>query len=304
MLFSLPTSISIFSTLLRLAGAALMALLLTALPLSATAATPAAGDWTSLLDAKLSQFDKFIGVPHASIKLPGYTHADDPKKSPPLGLNQDPLAIFTVRTVEGEPVLHITGEIFGVLATRATYSNFHLRVQFRWGTTKYAPRLTKQRDNGLLYHCVGPLKVWPTSLECQVQENDIGDLYALGGTRANIASQMIEQPGVARPMPRYTPGAQLNPVAGRGVRGTDYHELPNGEWNIIEIMTVGDRSIYLLNGRVVNVLQDAVQTVDGQTQPLVAGQIAIQSEGAECEYRRVEIRPLAAFPAEYLPLFR
>jgi len=94
---------------------------------------------------------------------------------------------------------------------------------------------------------------------------------------------------------------QLNP--GRCCRGADYHELPNGEWNTIEVMAVGDRSIHILNGHVVNVLQNARRAVGEPKIPAVTGQIQIQSEGAECEYRRMEIQPLAAFPAEYQALF-
>jgi len=258
--------------------------------------------WQPLLDEKLSRFDKFIGIPDPSVTVPGYTHAADPKQDKPIGLNRDPLNIFTVRLVDGEPVLHITGEVFGVLATRTNYGDFHLRVQFRWGTVKYPPRLDKPRDNGILYRCFGPAKVWSQSIECQVQENDIGDLYSLGG-RAKVASEVISKPGAKSVMGRYTPGAPLRLYVGRCAHGTNYHELPNGEWNTIEIMAVGDRSLHILNGRVVNVLQDTVYTVDGQTKPLVTGQINFQSEGAECDYRRVEICPLAAFPAEYQALF-
>lgn len=258
--------------------------------------------WSPLLDEKLSQFDKFIGVPDPSVKLAGYTHEANPKQDQPLGVNNDPLHVFTVQNVGGEPVLHITGEIFGVLTTKTVYENFHLRVQFRWGTTKHAPRLDKPRDNGILYRGNGPAKVWPASLECQVQENDIGDFFALGET-ARVASEVISKPGTPRIMRRYTPGAPLRQFGGRCARGDDYHELPNGEWNTIEVMSVGDRSIHILNGHVVNVLQDAVHKVDGKMVPLVSGQINFQSEGSEAEYRRIEISPLVSFPHEYAALF-
>jgi hypothetical protein len=33
--------------------------------------------------------------------------------------------------------------------------------------------------------------------------------------------------------------------------------------------------------------------------PLTAGQISLQTEGAECYYRNVEIRPIKAVPAEF-----
>jgi len=48
-----------------------------------------------------------------------------------------------------------------------------------------ALRLKLPRDNGMLYRCCGPQvafwNVWMNSLECQVQEQDTGDFYGLGG---------------------------------------------------------------------------------------------------------------------------
>lgn len=262
--------------------------------------------WETILDEKLTQWEIFLGPPHVSVVVPGYTHAADPKQDKPLGLNSDPLHVFTVRAIGGEPVLHITGEIFGTITTLKEYGDFHLRVQFRWGAVKHAPRLNAPRDNGILYRCFGPQGAtggfWKRSLECQVQENDIGDLYSLGGT-AGIAALEFPNPRGGKPLWHYVPGAPLRRFGGRCAHGEDYHELPNGEWNTIEIMAVGDRSLHILNGRVVNVLQNTQRAVDGRTQALVSGQIQIQSEGAEAEYRRLEIRPLVRFPSEYQALF-
>lgn len=263
-------------------------------------------EWKPLLSPSQAGWELFFGVPDPSISVPGYTHAADPKKRAPLGLGSDPLRVFTVRMDDGEPVLHITGEIFGVLTTRENHGNYHLRAQFRWGETKHPPRLDKPRDNGILYHAFGPHgavgKTWKKSVECQVQENDIGDLYALGSIAdAPAVEHAVE--GALKPFYRYEPGAPLQTVERRCIHGADYHEKPNGEWNTIEVMAVGDRSLHILNGRVVNVLQNLRHMADGKAVPLVAGQIQIQSEGAECEYRRVEIRPLARFPENYQSLF-
>ena len=41
----------------------------------------------------------------------------------------------------------------------------------------------------------------------------------------------------------------------------------------------------------------AVDKATKQETPLTAGQIQIQSEAAECFYRRMEIQPLKEFPA-------
>lgn len=283
----------------------LKSLILLASIVSLSAAeTTAPASWTPLLDEKLSQWETYLHIPDPSVVIPGYAHAEDPKKSPPLGVNNDPLKVFTIRIVEGEPILHVTGQIFGVLTTLKSYGDFHLRTQFRWGTIRYAPRTDKPRDTGILYSCFGPHGAggfWKHSLECQIQEKDIGDFYSLGGT-ANVSAKESLPTGNARPLWSYVPGNPLRRFQGRCAHGTDYHELPNGEWNTIEIMSVGDRSIHILNGKVVNVLQDARSFKDSKT-PLVSGQLQFQSEGAECEYRRIEIRALVRFPEEYATLF-
>ena len=128
-------------------------------------------------------------------------------------------------------------------------------------------------------------------------------LITVGANRAKVPSEIAARPAGRNPVGRYTPGAPLRPYLGRCMRGEGGHELPTGEWNTVEIMAVGDRSLHILNGRVVNVLQDAKCTTDGKTAPLVSGRIEIESEGAECEYRRMEIRSLASFPKEYQALF-
>ncbi len=273
---------------------------------TARADPPKETEWTPLLDQNLSHWEIWIGVPNPSVTVPGYTPAADPKQSQPLGLKNDPLHVYSVRMIDGEPVLHITGQIYGGLTSLKEYGNFHLRVQQRWGTAKYAPKLDKPRDNGLLYRCIGPHgafnHVWKHSIECQVQENDIGDFFSLG-VKAEVACKPDPDHQGPKPLYRYTPGEPLRLFGGRCARGADYHELPNGEWNTIEIMAVGDRSIHILNGHVVNVLQNAQSKETGTLQPVVSGQIQIQSEGAECEYRRVEIQPLEKFPAAYEALF-
>ena len=48
---------------------------------------------------------------------------------------------------------------------------------------RHAPRYTPKRDNGLLYGLVGPDRVWPSCVECQIEEGDVGDFFLLGGVR-------------------------------------------------------------------------------------------------------------------------
>lgn len=244
--------------------------------------------WTAMLDEKLTQWEIFMGVPQPSVTgLPPGTHQAKGNQGAPLGLNNDPKQVFTVRMVEGEPVLHITGEIFGCVSSRASYSNYQFRAQFRWGEKKWAPRLEVARDSGILFHCTGPhgafWNVWKRCIEYQVCEKEIGKLYALAGTSATVA-------------PTFKGMFKKGQTPGLG-----YQEKPTGEWNDLEIYVLGDRSVHLLNGTVVNALSKLANKnkETGETTPLTAGQIQLQSEAAECAYRRVEIRGITELPEAY-----
>jgi hypothetical protein len=71
--------------------------------------------------------------------------------------------------------------VMGYIATDKEYSNYRLRMQYRWGTKKFQPRYKLKRDAGVYYHIIGPDAVWPRSLQFQIQQTDVGDLIALYG---------------------------------------------------------------------------------------------------------------------------
>src|SRR6478609_6403636 len=167
--------------------------------------------WLNLLDKDLSQWDKFIGVPHYSVNLPGYPKGDG-MNGTPVGLNNDPLQVFKIEEINGQPVLHISGEIYGGLSTKQEFGNYHFKTEFKWGTAKYEPRLNDKRDSGILYHAKGNQgafwNVWMLSQEMQVQETDMGDYYALGPSmdiRAAIKNSDNENTWM------YDPTANLKP---------------------------------------------------------------------------------------------
>ena len=56
-----------------------------------------------------------------------------------------------------EGMLHILGNEEGVvpaeagyIATNQEFENVHIRVEYKWGMKRHAPRYTPKRDNGLL----------------------------------------------------------------------------------------------------------------------------------------------------------
>ncbi len=250
-------------------------------------------DWTHLLDAELSQWEVWMGVPHSSVKglPPGTSQNDDAKAGAPLGLGNDPKNVFSVAIKDGEPVLQITGEIYGGLTTLREFENFHFFAQVKFGPQKWAPRLDRKRDSGFLYHCVGPhgafWNVWKRCVEFQVQETDMGDLFMLAGTSGDVR---ITRPESGPPMWHPTAGYQQT---GRARRVADF-ENPHGEWTTIEVYAVGDQAIHLVNGHVVLAI-DNIRQRGGKT--LTKGQFQIQSEGAEVYYREIKVRPVKRLPA-------
>ncbi|MEN9653302.1 MAG: N-acetylneuraminate epimerase, partial [Verrucomicrobiota bacterium] len=170
----------------------------------------------------------------------------------------------------------------------------------RWGQRRWEPRLQAVRDNGILIFCVGEhgaqSRYWMRSQELQVQEGDIGDWWPLAGAIADIP---LRTGNPAKPR-AYDPKGAVTAVTARVRHGADYQEKPFGEWNVIECYALAGDAVFRLNGRTVNVLLNSRFREKGSSVelPLKSGKIQVQSEAAECEYRRMEIRPLPAWPTE------
>jgi hypothetical protein len=178
-----------------------------------------------------------------------------------LGKNNDPAGNFSIR----EGAIHIEGKYFGYLATEKPYSNYYLKVIFKWGEKKYPPREKDKRDSGILYYFAESEKdaVWPKSLECQVQEGDCGDYWCVG--------TMIDSPN------KYETAWGM-----KHILRTENFENPSGEWNTIEIICNGNQSEHYINGHLVNW---------GTSASVASGRILIQSEGAEVYYKSIELIP-------------
>lgn len=177
------------------------------------------------------------------------------------GKNSDSDRVFTV----GNGLLKITGKNFGYIVTERSFANFHLVVEFKWGEKKYPPRENAVRDNGICYYVVPTDKVWPRSVECQIQEGDCGDFWLIDSVTAVVG------------------GVLQGPTKNTRVIKTKDAERPTGEWNRIEIIAVNGKCTHIVNGVVVNEASDV---------SLRSGRILVQSEGAEIYYRKIEIKEM------------
>ena len=280
------------------------------LPLSCTLLTlvaacslhAAEAGWKALWNEKdLAGWDMFLAIPDAAWDVPGLKRDASGKYLEPIGLNKDPLHVFTVANVDGRPAIHVSGQSFGTITTKESFSNFHLRLQVKWGEKKWGIKANALRDCGLLYFCHGPLGVehgqWPRSVEFQIQEHEMGDLYALM-TKVSVKARHEGRLWLYDPKGESVLFEQKAPISNRCVKLGD-PEKPNGEWNTLDLYCFGADSMHVVNGVVVMRLHDA-QRIDGPAPaPLTSGQISLQAEGAEVFYRDVQIRPITAMPAEF-----
>jgi len=262
--------------------------------------------WETLFNGKdFTGWEVYIGVPDSSVDVPDMQRNEEGKYTQPLGVNNDPLEIFTVAETDGAPALHVSGQIYGSFATIKEYGNYHLRLQVKWGEKKWAPREDQRRNSGLLYHGVGEfgagLNVWKTSHECQVMENDFGLSYRMGATYCDITARPNENGrgytyDPAAPKLSFGPGMPAGSVCSQN----PMNEKPLGEWNTIELLCYEGTSVHVVNDKVNMIITNSRLMVDGKETPLTKGVIQLQSEGAEVYYRNIEIRPITRIPDEYL----
>jgi len=273
-------------------------------PLAGEKAAPAATAWRELFNGRdYSGWVTFLAKPHESSQVAGEARDAQGKYLKTIGLDRDPANVFTVVQVDGRPAMRVSGEVFGTVTTKEEFSSYHLRMQFKWGVKKWAPRDQVKRDSGLLYHIYSEIgaggATWPSCLEYQIQEMDCGDLFPLRSA-AVVNARMRE--GNLRAI--YDPAgppvvfSRSTPAGGRCVHAGDY-EKPTGEWNTLEVICVGDESIHVVNGRVVLRVRSATQDGASPPKPVNSGRIGMQSEGAEVFFRDIEVLPISTVPAAY-----
>lgn len=215
------------------------------------------------------------------------------------GRDTDPKKVFTV----ADGMIRISGEEWGCITTNATYENYKILLEYKWGELTYEPRLENARDCGLLLHSRGEdggsQGIWMHSIECQMIEGGTGDFIVVGdgSDSFQITCKVQTDP---RGNHFYTEqgGHPQTISAGRinwwgrdpewqdvlGFRGRQDVEKPVGEWNVLECVASGDEITVKLNGILLN-KATAVRPNKGRIQ--------IQSEAAEVFIRRVELTPIS-----------
>jgi len=166
------------------------------------------------------------------------------------------------------------GKPEGHLLTRQAYRDYRLVVEYRFPG--------KGGNCGILVHASSPralYKMFPQSIEVQMNSGDAGDFWCI--------RESIEVPAMETRRPR-KPGEKWGGDEGdarRILNLTDGSEKPLGQWNTM-VIEARERAVTVwVNGDKVN---------DGFGSTADNGKIAIQAEGTEVEFRRLEVGPLPA----------
>ncbi|MCF7957538.1 MAG: DUF1080 domain-containing protein [Phycisphaerae bacterium] len=192
-------------------------------------------------------------------------HVDVPKMDNDSGVKSP----FIVR----HGVLVSLGTPRGHLITDAVYANYQLAVEYRFAG--------KPGNCGVLVHASTPrvlYEMFPQSIEVQMESQDAGDFWCIG---EDIRVDNMEV--------RRGPKEKWGTTQGKNRRIknlTDGSENPVGQWNTMVIKCLNDEIMVWVNGELVN---------HGYDCTVSKGQIALQAEGSEVEFRKLQLTPITKF---------
>jgi hypothetical protein len=184
-------------------------------------------------------------------------------------MDKDPKARnpFIVR----DHLLVSLGSPGGHLITDKVYSNYRLEIEYRF---------TGEPGNcGVLVHASTPralYNMFPKSLEVQMMHENAGDFWCI--------VEDIKVPDMEK---RRGPKEEWGITEGkqrRIINLTDGSEKPLGQWNSMKIECIKNTIKVWVNGDMVNEGYDCTAN---------SGQIAVQAEGAEVEFRKLLLTPLS-----------
>src|SRR5262245_48785998 len=112
------------------------------------------------------------------------------------------------------------------------------------------------------------------SQELQIQEKDCGDYWSVAGGIVDVEGERKDGKGPVI----YKKGGKKFTVPSKDSGGPRIvkhpdNEKPTGQWNTIELMTVGPTSVHIVNGKIVLRLTNSRYILDCKETPLTKGKI-------------------------------
>jgi hypothetical protein len=158
----------------------------------------------------------------------------------------------------------------GHLITDASFQNYRLEVQYRFAA--------KPGNCGILVHASRPralYQMFPQSIEVQLMHENAGDFWCI--------AEDISVPEMEKRRGEKAKWGTTEDKLRRIINLTDGSEKKPGEWNTVLIECVGRSVKVWVNGDLVN---------HGFDCTVQKGQIALQAEGSEVEFRKVTLTPI------------
>lgn len=284
-------------TLLKLAAGCLSLLLLTSFQPK--------GKWVNLLDKDLSQWNTYLSFKHTDGDGGAIPKDANGNLVKPIGYNKDTAKVFSVVMENGEPVLRISGEIYGCIFTKQDFSNYRLKIKIRWGDKKWVPRLKDYKDSGILYNSQGEAGVdywhsWMLAQEFQIGEASMGDYWPIASSHMEITAS--KRPDTTTYI--FNPKASVRDFGGYCQRSANYESKGAHAWTELELINFEGKSLHLVNGHVVMALANSRYKDGDSFKPLTHGKIQLQSEAAEVFFKDIQIQQITDFPKEYQTYFK
>tara|TARA_B100000609_G_C17158893_1_gene405031 strand:+ start:397 stop:1116 length:720 start_codon:yes stop_codon:yes gene_type:complete len=160
----------------------------------------------------------------------------------------------------------------GHLITDSSYQNYRINFQYRFAG--------EPGNCGVLVHASTPralYEMFPKSLEVQMMHENAGDFWCI-----------VEDITVPNMVERRGPKEEWGITEGKKRRIlnlTDGSEKPLGEWNTMKVECLDDKIKVWVNGDLVNSGYDCTAT---------SGQIAVQAEGSEVEFKDFMLTPITS----------
>jgi len=160
----------------------------------------------------------------------------------------------------------------GHLITDSVFQDYRLEIEYRF------PAIPG--NCGVLVHASKPralYKMFPKSIEVQMMNENAGDFWCI--VEDIKTDNMIDRRG---------PEENWGIIEGKERRIknlTDGSEKPLGEWNSMTVECLKNEVKVWVNGDMVNY---------GYNATVNRGQIAIQAEGSEVEFRKLELIPITS----------
>ena len=162
----------------------------------------------------------------------------------------DPSSVFKAEN----GVIQISGDPYGYMRTKKSYSDYRLHVEWRWPS--------QATNSGVFVHAMPPDAIWLKCIECQLMAGNAGDFVCMNGTDMNERSDKTTP--IVRKM---APSSEKKP----------------GEWNTMDVECSGSTIEVYING----VLQNR-----GTGVSVSSGSICLQSEGGDIEFRNIYLTKL------------